>query len=115
MAAYKGQLEAVKSLLAAGADAAVKSSCVLYLPYSSNEYCIFSFESSVLLAVSLTLSLSLSLSLSFLTLPLQKKHDCIRDRCCCRPHEHFNVFTFCFGILIEPDYLHLNMSEGYRF
>ena len=51
MAAYKGQLEAVKSLLAAGADAAVKSSCVLYLPYSANECYIFSFESSVLLTV----------------------------------------------------------------
>jgi len=52
MAAYKGQLEAVKSLLAAGADAAVKSSCVLYLPYSSN---VISFL--LLLTVSLPLSL----------------------------------------------------------
>ena len=55
-----------------------------------------------------------SLPLSYLTLPLQQKHDCIRDRCCCGPHEHFNAFTFCFWSLIEPDCLHLNMTEGYR-
>jgi hypothetical protein len=51
MAAHKGLLEVVKSLLAAGADARVKSSCVISLPHSANECFFFSVAISEMLTV----------------------------------------------------------------